>query len=196
MLQEDYLSRIPEIDLDNKLILPTLRLYDRIGDRLNILYREISELLIEIHGHAATLARQFYDHPLASLNAWYEQGAIVVTDVQTRIDHEWLPNAEALYRHWQARAAQDVDAVGEYWRYFQQQPEQCVRDALATMTHDLDSVVDGIGAMLIQQYYVLTELWVLIANQPVTLMQSALGHALSKLLDVYCDAISSILIMI
>lgn len=195
MLGEDGMNRMPEIDFENKLIAPTLKLYYQIGEQLTILYSDIRRLLIDIHDHAAVMVRRFYDQPLESLNTWSDRLTAIGDDFRARVEYQWLPDAEAFYRHWQARVIAESDAAGASWRRFQDDPERFALDVLTAMANHLDSIADSIEALLINQYYVLSELLSWISSQPATAMQAAYHHALAKLLDIYYDIVSSLLVM-
>lgn len=195
MLDEDDLNRMPEIDFENKLIEPTLKLYYQIGEQLTILYSDIRSLLIDVHDHAAVMVRRFYDQPLESLNTWSDRLTAIGDDFRARVEYQWLPDAEAFYRYWQARVVAESDAAGASWRHFQDDPERFALEVLTAMANHLNSVADGIEALLINQYYVLSELLSWISSQPATAMQAAYHHALAKLLDIYYDIVSSLLVM-
>ena len=70
--QPDFLT-IRQLDLENKLILPTTKLYSQISFKLNALSQDIHSALLDVHSVVANAAKQVYEHPVETLTAWYEQ---------------------------------------------------------------------------------------------------------------------------
>jgi hypothetical protein len=124
MLDKPDFIGIPQLDLENKLIMPTLKLYDQLSFKLNILYQDIRNTLIDAHTYLAGAAEQFYDHPKETLSAWYDQVAYTSTNLYAQFENDLLPRAETFYQQWQMQATVAVDTAGQYWNAFWENPEQ------------------------------------------------------------------------
>ena len=55
--QQDFLT-LNQLDLDNKLILPTQKLLNQVNLQLNRLYQDIRSALIDAHSSVATTDRK------------------------------------------------------------------------------------------------------------------------------------------
>jgi len=213
-----------QLDLENKLILPTTQLYQQIGFQLNVLYRDIRNTLIDAHGAVASAAKQAYDQPLATLNAWYEQtaqtGGVLYANTQAVV----LP----LYQDWQGKVSVGREKASRYWQAFWDNPEQATVEALAPATRYVTAAAEQSGqqlqlflqnpeqylagalepitlylgsfsaaaeARLVSSYYALAELSGLLMAQPSATVQALYRNTLAALLDVYFELVSSLLVM-
>ena len=117
--QPDFLT-IRQLDLENKLVLPTTKLYGQVGFQLKALYQDIHNVLINAHSVVAAAAKQVYEHPVATLTAWYEQaaqtGAVLYAYAQTSV----LP----VYQDWQFQVNTAKQKTGQYLQAFWDNPEQ------------------------------------------------------------------------
>lgn len=218
MFDRPEFINIPALDLDNKLILPTLQLYQKIEFKLSALYQDIRSILVDAHTYLADVALQWYKHPRESFTATYD-----------RFENDFLPKADAFYQHWEMQAMAGVDQVERYlqafwdnpeqttqamlepvscyfasateqteryWQSFIDNPEQFAVDAMAIATNYLASFTDSIEVILISSYYTLLELFQILMAQPSAALQALYANTLSRLLDTYYDLISSLLIMV
>lgn len=224
MFNDPNFFTIRQLDLENKLILPTTKLYGQVSFQLNVLYQDIRSVLIDAHYAVAAAAKQLYEHPVTTMTAWYEQaaytGAALYAQAQTVVS--------PVYRHWQVQVTTGkekttqflqafwanpeqvtlatfepvtryVTAVTEqserYWQLFMDNPEQFTVTALAPVTGYLSSLSQDAEAVLISSYYALADLFSLLMAQPSATVQALYHNTLSALLDVYFDVISSLLVM-
>jgi hypothetical protein len=82
--QPDFFT-IRQLDLENKLILPTTKLYSQVSFKLNALSQDIHIALVGIHSVVANAARQVYEHPVETYRsvpsistAWPEIGILTI----------------------------------------------------------------------------------------------------------------------
>ena len=68
--------------------------------------------------------------------------------------------------------------------------------ALAPITGYLSSLSENVEAILVSSYYALADLFSLLMAQPSATFQALYRNALSALLDVYFEVISSLLVMV
>jgi hypothetical protein len=221
--QPDFLT-IRQLDLENKLVLPTTKLYGQVSFQLKALYQDIHSVLINAHSVVATAAKQVYEQPVATLNAWYEQaaqtGAALYAQVQTSVlpvYQDWQVQVntgkqitgrylQAFWEHPEQVTVATFEPVtryvsgvaeqsGRYWQLFMESPEQFMADALAPITGYLSSLSAAAEATLISSYYVVAELFGVLMAQPIAALQALYRNTFSALLDVYFDVISSLLVM-
>lgn len=222
--QPDFLT-IRELDVENKLILPTKTLYNQTSFQLNSLYQDISSALINAHDIVAIHAKQLYLNPTKTLSVWYDQATAMSTAYYTQVQAVVLP----VYQNWQAKLDTGKEKVvqnfqafwdnpeqvtvatfqplaqyvtnateqsSQYLTLFMDNPEQFLSSAFVPVTHYLSSLSDDAEAILISSYYALADLSKLLLEQPSATVQSLYHNALSALLDTYFDIISSLLVTI
>jgi hypothetical protein len=78
---------------------------------------------------------------------------------------------------------------------FMDNPEQFMLSALAPITDYMTSHSADAEAILISSYYALADFFSLLMAQPSATLQALSHNALSALLDVYFDVISSLLVI-
>ncbi len=211
-----------QIDLENKLILPTAQLYNQVSFKVNALYQAIHNNLIDVHSRVATAAKQVYEHPVETLTALYEQTAYAGNTLYVEVQASALP----VYQNWQVKVNSGKEATGQYlqafwdnpdqvalatiepltryvtavgvqseryWQLLLDNPEQLLTSALAPATGYLASLTQETEAVLISSYYVLAELFSLLMKQPSVTLQALYHNTLSALLEAYFDIISSLL---
>ena len=215
---------IRQLDLENKLILPTTKLYSQISFQLNSLYQDIRNILIDAHQIISVAAKQVYEHPVETITAWYEQAAYTTSALYAQAQTAVSP----VYQHWQVQVntgkekttqyLQDfldnpeqvtratfepvtryVTTIAEqseqYWQLFMNNPEQFIAATLAPVTDYLASLTKDTEAVLINSYYALTNIFNVLMAQPLATVNTLYRNTLSSLLDVYFDVISSLLII-
>ncbi|TAN65940.1 MAG: hypothetical protein EPN17_15410 [Methylobacter sp.] len=221
--QPDFFT-IRQLDLENKLILPTTQLYGQVSFQLNALYQDIRSVLIDAHSVVAAAAKQVYAHPVETLTAWYDQAAYTGGALYAQVQTAVLP----VYRDWQVQVNTGKEATGrylqafwdnpeqvaaatfepvtqyvtsvatqsgQYWQMFIDNPEQFTASALSPVSSYLASLSEDAEAVLISSYYALADLFSVLMAQPSATLQALYRNTLSALLDVYFDVISSLLVM-
>ena len=221
--QPDFLT-IRQLDLENKLILPTTKLYSQVSFKLNALSQDIHSALLDVHSVVANAARQVYEHPVETLTAWYEKavytGAAIYAQGQTSVLQ--------VYQGWQVKVNLAKEKTGQYllafwdnpeqvasatfepvtryvtaiteqsersWQLFMENPEQFMMTALAPITGYLSSLGENAEAVLVSSYYALADFFSVLMVQPLVTFQALYRNALSALLDVYFEVISSLMVM-
>jgi len=213
-----------ELDLENKLILPTAKLYNQAVFQLNALYQDIRSVLIDTHSVIAAAAKQVYAHPVETLTAWYDQSVQTGTVLYAQAQATALP----VYQGWQVKFNVGREKAGQYlqafwdnpeqaaatafepvsryatgaaekstlyWQAFSDNPEQFMASAFAPVSHYLASLTEEAEALLLGSYYALVDLSGLLMAQPSATFQALYRNTLSALLDVYFDVISSLLVI-
>lgn len=221
--QPDFFT-IRQLDLENKLVLPTTQLYGQVSFQLKALYHDIRSVLTEAHSVVASAAKQVYEHPVETLTAWYDQAAYTGGTLYAQVQAVVLP----IYQDWQVqmnagkeKSGQYLQAFwdspeqvtlstfepvtryvttvaeqsGRYWQMFLDNPEQFMTTALGPVTGYLASLSEDAEAVLISSYYALADLFSLLMAQPSATLQALYRNTLSALLDVYFDVISSLLVI-
>lgn len=224
MFNQPEFFTIRQLDLENKLILPTTQLYGQVSFQLNALYQNIRSALTDAHNVVATAAKQVYAHPMETTAAWYDQAVYTGGALYAQIQAVVLP----VYRDWRVQLNRGKEATvqylqvfwdnpeqvalatvepvtryvttaatqsGQYWQMFIDNPEQFTISALAPVSAYLASLTEDAEAVLISSYYALAELFGLMAAQPSATLQALYHNALSALLDVYFNVISSLLVI-
>lgn len=119
----DFLT-IRQLDLENKLLAPTAKLYAQVSFKLDLLYQDIRTVLIDAHSFASATAKQVYDHPVETITAWYSYAVNSGNQLYAQVQNDVLPKAEALYQHWQIQAVAGVEKAGQSWQAFWDNPAQ------------------------------------------------------------------------
>lgn len=223
-INEQDLFSIQQLDLENKLFSPTSQLFSQVRFKLNNLYQDIQNTLIDAHSVVASSAKQVYDQPVPTITAWYEQaknsGTALLDETQTNI----LPAYQNMLAQWSTGKAHAIQHFHSFWenpeqttltalepvirytttvsaqaghtlRLFLDNPEQFTAAALAPVNAYLISFTENSKVALINTYYALTDLFNLLAAQPLATLQATYHNTLSSLLDVYFNVISSFLAM-
>ncbi|MGR8998626.1 MAG: hypothetical protein ACU88J_06215 [Gammaproteobacteria bacterium] len=99
IFKEPDFFTIRQLDLENKLILPTSRLYAQVSFQFNALYQDIRNALIDAHSFVATTAKQVYEHPFETMTAWYEQTKSTSIAVYAQVQSYVQP----INQHWQVK---------------------------------------------------------------------------------------------
>ncbi|NOT11279.1 MAG: hypothetical protein HOP23_05525 [Methylococcaceae bacterium] len=221
--QFDLLA-IRQFDIEHKVILPTSKLYAQVNTQVNSLVQDIRSVLIDSHNLVASSAKEVYANPVATLTYWYDlaraQGTNIYIQFQTNIrpiGQQWqdkiVASREKTTQYLQAfwdnpeqvaantlepvmRYATSISANAEHQlQLFVDNPEQFMASAVAPLTTYLTSLTESAKAALISHYYALSDLASLLKTQPATTLKSVYHNALSSLLDVYFDVISSFLVI-
>jgi hypothetical protein len=205
MFEDLSFKVISSVEVDSKFVQPTLMLYEQIGFKLNVLYHDIRAVLQNSHEYLAEMGKALYEHPVETLSAWSDQLMYGATDLYTRIESDFVPEAVAVYQHWQSRLLAGADTASQYWQRFYDDPEQATMAAIEPVSRYLISAADqseqywqmfteSAEAGLIGGYYILSEWLRFLIDQPDTALTAMYTNALSILLNIYYDAISALLI--
>ncbi|MFA5984366.1 MAG: hypothetical protein WC782_10155 [Methylococcaceae bacterium] len=195
MLIQPNLLIFRQLELDNKLILPTQKLLNQVSFQLNSLYQDIRNSLIDTHSFIAAAAKQVYAQPIPTLTAWYEQATHSSQLLYAQVQGMVLP----IYQDWQVKLSASKQQAGQYWHAFWDNPEQvtvaafepisrylmtvadqsgrtwqafmenpelCISSAFAPITAYLSSLSDGVETLLISRYYALMNFFSLLMTQP------------------------------
>lgn len=185
-----------DLDLENKLFLPTSRLFSQLNLQLQALYQDIHTALIDFHASMASSARQLYDQPGPTLAAWYDQAARRSDELYARMTEELLPQAEASYQQLVADVSDAGRETQLYLQNFLENPEAVAAEAIAPVMAYLDAATEATEQALLNSFYALSDLFNLFMEQPTETLESTYYYLMSELLDLYSQAISSLLMQI
>lgn len=219
--QPDFYT-ISQLDVKNKLLLPSTELYRHISFKVNALYQDIHNSLIDVHGMVANASKQIYAHPVDTLSAWYEWVVIAGTSSYTQIQTLALPvyqdlksgiilNTQKTGHYVQAlwdnpeqvtlatlepvthSMITVINQAEHYWEMFLINPEQFIATAFAPATDYLRSLNETTEAILISTYYRLTEFFSFLMTQPSATLKALYQNSLSVLLETYFEIITALL---
>lgn len=221
--KSDFLA-IPQLDLENKLVLPSHQLYGQMSFQVKALYQDIHDLLISAHEVIALTAKHAYENPVTTFTAWYDQATQFSTNSYAQVHSTLLP----LFQDWQGQFTVAKQEAGQYfqafrenpeqvaqatfepvtrlalavteqseqhWHLFLQSPEQFISDLLAPISSFVKTFSADAEANLISSYYALAGVVDMLLAQPVVALRAMYSNTLSVLLDVYFDIISSMLVL-
>ena len=198
----DFLVLKP-LDLENKLFLPTTKLYSQTVWRLNTLYQDIKAALANFYGYVTTQGQQFYEHPVDTTTAWYGQTVDFGTRVYAMSDR-LLPKAEAIYQDTVAGVVELGHQTSTFWQAFYENPEAFTASLIAPVTAKINSLVgvsldsinasiDATGAYLMSLYAAMVDLFKLLLDQPGATLTALYQNTLALLLDSYYELVTSLL---
>lgn len=208
--QPDFLT-VRQFDFENKLILPTKELYTQLNFKFNALYENIHTILSDVHGYLAAAAKQFYDNPVETLTTWYDQASYTTNNLYAEVQSYVLP----IHQNWGIKLGKfwanpeqvtiatlepikrfAAENAEQYLQPFLDNPEQFLANAFAPVSDYLNVITGSAESILISSYYALLDLFELLMEQPSEALRAIYQNSLSALLDVYYQAISSLLTMI
>ncbi|NOS74626.1 MAG: hypothetical protein HOP36_08845 [Methyloglobulus sp.] len=213
-----------QLDLENKLVLPTAKLVAQVKAQLNDGYQGMLNSLADANSFVATSAQQLYAHPAATTADWYGQIRNVSTNLVVQAQGDVLP----IYQNWEAQISTGKARTIQAFQAFWDNPQQATLETFAPTTQlaakaygilerDLQFLLDNPGQylvatfspataylasvagsakiMLTASYATLADALALIKDQPSVAFKALYHNTLSALLDGYSDAVSSLLVM-
>jgi hypothetical protein len=184
------------LDLENKLFLPTSRLYAQMNAQLQALYQDIRTELIDIHALMASSAKQLYEQPGPTLASWYDQASNRSVELYAQINEELLPKAQASYQQLVVDLADAGRETQRYLQNFMDNPEAVAAAAIEPIMTYLTAAAEISEAALLSGYYALADLLSLFMAQPVQTLEAFYHYLLSELLELYFQTVSSLLMQI
>jgi hypothetical protein len=185
-----------DLDLENKLFLPTSKLYAQLNIQMQTLYQDIRSALIDSHALLASSAEQLYEQPGPTLAAWYDQAASRAAELHAQINEELLPKAQASYQQLVVDVADAGRETQLYLQNFMENPEAAAAAAIQPVTAYLAAASEATEAALVSGYYALGSLLSQLMKQPAETLEASIHYLLSELLELYFQAVSSLLIQI
>jgi hypothetical protein len=185
-----------DLDLENKLFLPTSKLYAQLNIQMQTLYQDIRSALIDSHALLASSAEQLYEQPGPTLAAWYDQAASRAAELHAQINEELLPKAQASYQQLVVDVADAGRETQLYLQNFMENPEAAAAAAIQPVTAYLAAASEAAEAALVSGYYALGSLLSQLMKQPAETLEASIHYLLSELLELYFQAVSSLLIQI
>lgn len=199
----DFLVLKP-LDLENKLFLPTTKLYSQTVWQLNNLYQDIKTALTNFHSYVSAQGQQFYEHPVDTATAWYGQTVDFGARVYAAMSDRLLPKAEAIYQDTVADVVELGHQTSTFWQAFYENPEAFTASLIAPVTAKINSLVgvsgdyinasiDATGAYLMSLYAAMVDLFKLLLEQPGATLTALYQNTLALLLDSYYELVTSLL---
>ena len=185
-----------DLDLENKLFLPTSKLYAQLNVQLQTLYQDIRAALIDSHALLAASTKQLYEQPGPTLTAWYDQATSRAVELHAQINEELLPKAQAFYQQLVVDVADAGRETQLYLQNFIENPEAVAAAAIQPVTAYLAAATEATEAALVSGYYALGSLLSQLMKQPAETLEASIHYLLSELLELYFQAVSSLLIQI
>jgi hypothetical protein len=213
-----------QLDLENKLVLPTAKLVAQVKAQLNDWYLNTCGTLLDFNGAMVAAAKQLYAHPVDTTAAWAEQIRIGSADLVAQAQSVALP----IYQNCLAKAStgkeKTIQTLQAFWddpqqatletfapairlaskaygvlerdlQFLLDNPGQYLVASLSPATAYLTSVADSAKTMLTASYATLADVLTLLKDQPSLAFKALYHNILSALLDGYSDAVSSLLVM-
>lgn len=223
--QLDFLV-IKELDIEHKLLVPTLELYTHLNLQVRVLYHDIRQALIDGHVWVASVAKQFYAQPEETARVWYDKSVQGSEAAQAYIQVELLPKLEASYQAWDLKLTGRPGGISQnlqaFWdnpgdiavakfetvsqaitastaqalQTFMDNPEAFMASLVAPASDYMRWFGDELEALLISIYYLLQDLADMLMAQPSATMQALYSQAVAGLLEIYSGAISALLAML
>ncbi|MCX7097559.1 MAG: hypothetical protein NTV43_06590 [Methylococcales bacterium] len=224
MINQPDFFPLPPLDLENKLLLPTAKLYGQATMQLTALYQDIRTALVNAHTIVANTAKQVYEHPIETMTAWYDQAVYSGISLYAQAQSTIVP----VYQGWQVkvnmgkeRAGQNLQAFWDnpeqmaaaafepvtryvasasgqterYWQLLTDRPEQFFAAVFTPIGHYMAELADTAEAGLISAYHLLANAIYLMLAKPSETIQALYHNGLSALLDAYFGIVSSLLAM-
>lgn len=165
--QSDFFT-IRQLDLENKLFLPSAKLYDQVNLQLtaayedfrfqiNNLYLDICKALSETQSTLTSTALDIYERPTETFSGWYAQATNTAVQAYERpiealsvwydqatssgVDLYAKAQTTALstYQNWQVQLVSCKDKTGQYLQTFWENPQQVALSKLEPVTHYLNT---------------------------------------------------------
>jgi hypothetical protein len=213
-INQDFLN-IKQLDIESKLIEPTSRLVAQLNAQLNSLYVETEAKLRELHTEIAIISKQAYEQPVETFTALYDQSVEECNEVYVLFREEVLPKAEVVCQQIAAKVSDAGDKTLAFGQALLDDPQATVASSVdkisVSFNTGLDAsqaIIDTISAQLtawssmamqvteenaLSLYYAAGEILKLLLEQPWETVQALFYNTLSSLLDVYFQAVSSLI---
>jgi len=213
-INQDFLN-IKQLDIESKLIEPTSRLVTQLNAQLSSLYVETETKLRELHTEIATLSKQAYEQPVETFTALYDQSIEECNEVYVLFREEVLPKAEIACQQLAAKVSDLGDKTLAFGQALLDDPQATVASSVdkisVSFNTGLDAsqaIIDTISAQLatwssmalqvteenaLSLYYAAGAILKLLLEQPWETVQALFYNTLSSLLDVYFQAVSSLI---
>lgn len=213
-INQDFLN-IKQLDIESKLIEPTSRLVGQLNAQLSSLYVETESKLRELHIEIAALSKQAYEQPVETFTALYDQSIEECNEVYVLFREEVLPKAEVVCQQIAAKVSDAGDKTLAFGQALLDDPQATIASSVdkisVSFNTGLDAsqaIIDTISAQLtawssmamqvteenaLSLYYAAGEILKLLLEQPWETVQALFYNTLSSLLDVYFQAVSSLI---
>jgi len=213
-INQDFLN-IKQLDIESKLIEPTSRLVAQLNAQLSSLYVETEAKLRDLHTEIATLSKQAYEQPVETFTALYDQSIEECNEVYVLFREDVLPKAEIACQQLAAKISDVGDKTLAFGQALLDDPQTTVAKSVdkisVSFNTGLDAsqaIIDTINVQLatwssmalqiteenaLSLYYAAGAILKLLLEQPWETVQALFYNTLSSLLDVYFQAVSSLI---
>ncbi len=187
---------LENLDLENKLIIPTQELMAQIQLDLATLYASLRQMAIDAHELVAVLGKQWYDQPMETTVAWYQAGQGYANGVYQTAVNDWVPQIENSYE-------QALETVVDYslqarggFEYLLDNPDKVSAEAIESITEAMVATGNLSMEMVVKLQETSAEIIALLMEQPLQTLQTAYVDVLNGLLNTYFDLVSAALTVV
>jgi hypothetical protein len=118
MLSNSDFFTIPPLDVENKMIQPTVRLYQKLSFKFNTLSQDIQNTWLDMQSSTIAGIKQMYRHPDDTIRLWYGQAADTGAQLYARLNSEW----QSLYQKMSQTALNVRDSIATTAQQFYEHP--------------------------------------------------------------------------
>lgn len=177
------------LDLENKLFIPSKQLLAKVNNDLSELYDETRQALIDAHSFIATEGIKLYEQPAETASLWYGQSGAFISDVSTQVKTQ----AQAGYQTIDAGFLQFNVAVSEGFNTLISNPGQVTAEMIASIQNTVTNSIN-LGSDLAGQLQASAgKIIDLLIASPMQTLETAFYDSLAAMLNGYFALVSSAL---
>jgi hypothetical protein len=182
---------IEQVDLQSKLIQPSLQLYNQTLEQLKTSYDDAVTMVLDTHLSIAASTKQIYERPpMDTLTEWASVLQNSGNDFITLVKTDVLPKADGYYQQLVVSLVETSDKVKPVLQETWNNPKQAL-DFVSAATVNVFSQIKNVTT---QNAEALMDLGNVFVIQPVETAQALYRNVLSATVDTYFDLVSSLLI--
>ena len=182
---------IEQVDLQSKLIQPTMQLYNQTLEQLKTAYNDVVNFVLETHQQIAATSKQIYERPpLDTLTEWSSELQKNGNDLITLVKNDVIPKVDGYYQQLSTSFFETSDKVKPVLQAAWNNPKQTL-DSVSEVTVNTFSQIKNVAS---QSAEALVDLGNLFVIQPVETAQALYRNVLSSTVDTYFDLVSTLLI--
>lgn len=185
--------KLEDLDLQNKVYLPTQELMDKVQQDLIGIYNDASRYAVDVHDTLALLSKRWYENPVETSKIWYQQSLDYGADVYAVFINDVVPKTGLAYQNMMAAADTYRIEMMDKLNYLVENPEQVTAETVEMMTRSLSVAGDVSSSLWTDLQAKSSELITLLLQQPLETMESASVEILTGLLNGYFQVVSNIL---
>lgn len=188
--------RFDQLDLENRVVIPTHRLYNQLGTELAARYAESKNYLIDLHTQTASAAQQLYQHPVDTSTAWYQQAVFSGQQLYQTFNQQLWPETVSQLGIW---AVNTREWLLESQRVLQALADNYPRitaDTVSHVRHNASMMLDLAMEKLRQLQSLLVDVTTALMDAPLVTLENYVMGVLNALLSAYFELISALLLTV